>query len=90
MLLLTWNLAKFHRGTKEGREVAAVATAEEQEAEVRRNSKESMFVNHAGRLMPGNGSAKSNLFLEDICRHNNLDTFLLNNNCTFSQSKQKQ
>lgn len=32
MLILTWNLAKFHRGSKDSREVAA-AKAEKQEAE---------------------------------------------------------
>lgn len=32
MFILTWNLAKFHRGSKGGREVAA-AKAEKQEAE---------------------------------------------------------
>lgn len=67
-----------------------MAKAEEQEADVRRNSRESMLVNDAGRINARKWKCKSNTFLEDICHKNNLDKLLLNNKCISLRSKQKQ
>lgn len=99
MFILTWNLAKFHRGSKGGREVAAAKAEKQKLKRLWRQQgeksegtfKESVFVSNVGRIIARKWKWRinSNIFLEDICSSNNLDKFLPNNNCTPKLAKNK-